>query len=259
MENQKVTHFSEWLQREYLNRRVKNQSYSIRSFARYLKLDPSTVSQLLSGKRKPSQKFAKNLFGQLDIAPDDREIIMSSLGMNTNQTDNSYHLIALDSFKLLSDWHHFAILELTSVKDFKYDFVWIANQLNLSVTEVRQAIERLLRLDLLQEKNGRLIKTNSFVTNYDEGSTDSALKTLQRHVLQKALDAIDAIPQNEKDITSMTMAIDESKLPEAKKKIKNFRRLLCKYLEKGNQTRVYNLGIQLYPLSKGTKRKIYEN
>ncbi len=251
MENQKVTHFSEWLQREYLNRRKKNQNYSIRAFARYLKLDPSTVSQLLSGKRQPSKKFAQSVFAQLGISPKDRETLISCLGMKMNTDKNNYHLIALDSFKLLADWYHFAILELTCVTDFKYDFVWIASQLNLSVTEARQAVERLIRLDLVEEKNGKLIKTKALITNYDEGITNSALKTLQRHVLQKALESIDLTPQNEKDITSMTMAIDESKLPEAKKKIKDFRRQLCQYLEKGKQTRVYNLGIQLYPLSKG--------
>ncbi len=77
---------------------------------------------------------------------------------------------------------------------------------------------------------------------------------MQRHVLEKALTAIDVVPQDEKDITSMTMAIDESKIPEAKKRIKAFRRQLCEFLETGKQTRVFNLGIQLYPISKKNNR-----
>ena len=50
-------------------------------------------------------------------------------------------------------------------------------------------------------------------------------------------------------MTSMTMAIDVDRLPEAREVITKFRRELCALLENGEQTRVYNLGIQLYPVS----------
>jgi uncharacterized membrane protein (DUF106 family) len=48
----------------------------------------------------------------------------------------------------------------------------------------------------------------------------------------------------------MTMSIDVKKLPEARKIIKKFRREMSQFLESGNQTRVYQLGIQLFPISK---------
>ncbi len=256
---QPVTDFLSWFQREYLRRRQKNQSYSLRAFSKYLDISPATVSHLLSGKRVPSAKFATNLLAQLEVSPKEKKIILSSLdkGKSFGDLDTSeqpnYQVIALDSFKLLSDWYHFAILELTSAQDFTFEYPWIAHQLGISVTEARQAVERLLRLELVQEKNGTLVKTQNFVTNGDDVLTSSAHKKLQKHILQKALDAIDTVSGDEKDISSMTMTIDESKIPQAKKLITKFRRDLCKYLENGNQTRVYNLGIQLYPISKGMR------
>ena len=258
---QQIVDFLSWFQREYLRRRKKNESYSVRAFAMYLDLSSATVSQLLAGKRRPSAKFAIKLLSQLDANPKEREAVLSSLIKKKKTTEaqemsseHKYQMIAIDSFKLLSDWFHYAILELTSVNDFKFDYAWIAGQLNISTTEARQAVERLLRLDLIEEKNGTIVRTKGFVTNYEEGLTTSALKLLQRHVLQKALDAIELVPAHKKDITSMTMAIDEKKIPEAKKLIKKFRRELCEFLETGNQTRVFNLGIQLYPVSKGPKK-----
>jgi len=250
-----ITSFQDWFQREYFKRRRKNQSYSIRSYARYLNLEPSTVSQLLSGKRRPSIKFVKKLFLTLEITPVEQIKVLNSLSkknelLNISESQK-YQMIALDSFKILADWYHYAILELTSVENFKFDPLWVANQLNISVIEARQAIDRLQRLKLVEIKNGNLVKTNEFVTNFEEGITSSALKQLQLQVLQKALDAIENVSPQEKDITSMTMAIDESKLPEAKILIKKFRRELCRFLEKGKQTRVFNLAIQLYPISKG--------
>lgn len=254
-----VVDFLSWFQNEYLKRRQKNYNYSIRSFSNYIGISPATVSHLLSGKRKPSTKFATRLFTKLDITPEERNIVLSSLKkltlQPTNTPNSEYHFVALDAFKFMSEWFHYAILELISVRDFTLDYKWIAQQLSISVPEARHAIDRLLRLDLVEEKNGKLIKTHSLVTNGDDALTSSAHKQLQRHVLQKALDAIDTVSIEEKDISSMTMAIDERKIPHAKKLITKFRRDLCNFLEDGPQTRVYNLGIQLYPISKKLKNR----
>ena len=61
--------------------------------------------------------------------------------------------------------------------------------------------------------------------------------------------AIDDCPAESKDITSITMAIDTANIEKAKKLIAKFRRDLCTLLDHGDQTFVYNLGIQLYPIS----------
>lgn len=257
---QPVTDFLIWFQREYLKRRQKNESYSIRAFSNYLKISPATVSHLLSGKRVPSIKFVTKLFAKLELTPSEKDAILSSLGKKNvsaapaSFADYNYQTIALDSFKLLAEWYHYAIVEMTCTSGFKFDYAWIASRLGISVTEVRQAVERLTRLELLEEKDGTLVKAHDFFTNGDDVLTSSAHKQLQRHVLQKALDAIDTVSIEEKDISSITMAIDEKKIPAAKKMITKFRRDLCKFLENGDQTRVYNLGIQLYPISKEIRK-----
>ena len=44
------------------------------------------------------------------------------------------------------------------------------------------------------------------------------------------------------------MAIDPTKLPEARRRIRQFRDELCDYLESGDQTEVYRWNMQLVPL-----------
>ena len=53
----------------------------------------------------------------------------------------------------------------------------------------------------------------------------------------------------ERDITSIMMPVDLTKMEEAKKKIKNFRKELAAFLRGKNQDRVYSLNIQLFPQS----------
>jgi len=170
-------------------------------------------------------------------------------------TETNYQILTEDTFTFISNWYYIAILELTYVESFENNPSLIANMLSLTTTEVKVAIERLIRLGLLTEENGSLSKTNKFLTNFSPGQTSAAHKELQRQVLTMALNALDNVPQEEKDITSMTMAINIKKLPEARKKITKFRRELCEFLEDGRQTQVYQLGLQLYPISKNINNR----
>jgi transcriptional regulator with XRE-family HTH domain len=253
--------FRGWLEREYLRRRERNPSYSIRAFSAYLNLAPATVSQLLSGKRKPSAKFVRKLLLRLEATPEEQTSILLSIDKKALAVaavplrQEAYPIIASEVFRLIADWWHYAILELSATVDFKSEPAWIANRLGISVIETQQAIDRLMSLELMEKKNGKLVRTETFVTNYEEGMTSAALKQLQRHVIGKALAAVDETPSEEKDITSMTMAIDEKKLPQAKEMIKKFRRELSQFMETGKQTRVYNLGVQLYPVSKKARKE----
>jgi uncharacterized protein (TIGR02147 family) len=239
-----------WLQSEFEKRVKVNPRYSLRAFARLLQLDPSTVSQLLSGKRRASNNMLERLFAKLEVSPEIRQklLIKQQTGIN------NYDQISADVFAVISDWYHYAILELTFVKNFQSDARWISQQLNIPADIATAAIQRMIRIGLLkQDENGKLTKEQKYIVNYKEGDTSAAHKSFQKEVIKKALESIDSTPQPEKDITSITFAIDESKIPIAKERIKNFRRALSEELETGKQTRVYNLAIQLYPISEKMK------
>src|SRR6185437_12757756 len=154
--------------------------------------------------------------------------------------DNSKQL-SLDAFAVISEWYHYAILELTVIENFICSPSTISRALGISIAESKSAIDRLKRLNLLTERDGHLVRTEKNLTNeHTRGATSAAHKTLQRSILQMALDAIDNTPQEEKDITSITMAIDETKLPEAKEMIRKFRNHVSQFLETDKQTRVYH-------------------
>lgn len=247
-----------WLASEFTRRCKSNPSYSLRGFAKFLDLDPSTVSQLLSGKRKASAKMVKKLCDAIgvDLEVEEALIRFANIKNKRNQLeliqdkDAVYRQMTLDACALISDWYNYAILEITFVQDFKNDPKWIAKKLGITATQAQISTDILKRLELLEEVDGRLVKTETFLTNFSEGVTSKALKNIQKDILSMAFKAVDEVPQEEKDITSMTFAIDESKMSEAREYIKKFRREISSFLENGNQTRVYHLGIQLYPVSK---------
>lgn len=249
-----------WLSSEFVKRRRKNKSYSLRSFANLVKLDSSTLSQILAGKRQISGKMVHRLTEVLGVDPKIKTALLQyankKIKVNKfaieDQRDE-FRQLTLDAYSLISDWYHYAILELTFVKGFNNDHRWIAKELGITASEVSIALDRLKRLELIEEVDGRLMKTETFITNFQDGVTSQALKNLQRNILTMALDAIDNTFADEKDISSMTFAINEKKMPEARRKIKVFRREMAHLLESGIQTKVYHLGVQLYPVNNKKK------
>lgn len=232
--------FRLWLQEEFSRRCRTNTSFSIRAFAKYLGVDSSALSQILSGKRRVSDKMMERFFTRLESRADFQ---------NKNNKAEPYSIIQADVFAVIADWHHFAILDLTLLKGFKSDPCWIASKLDISLSQTQFAIERLKRLGMLAEKNGKLKKAKSLYSNYIEGASSSAHKEYQRQVIGKALTAIDHCPQEKKDITGITIAANSKKLAEAKEKIKAFRRELCAFMEDGEGDSVYHLTLQLYPVT----------
>jgi transcriptional regulator with XRE-family HTH domain len=247
--------FRQWLQKEFTDKCRNNPRYSLRSFSRLLETDPSSVSQILSGKRRVSRKAIEKICGRLSVPPEVHRRLMEGEPLPNAVRTASLHVLSADAFAVIADWYHYAILELTLTVGFKSDSRWIARKLSITPAEAAIAVDRLERLDLLRRHCGRLVKSDDTLTNYREGLTAPALREFQRQVLTKALQAVDFTPGEEKDITSMTMAVNVDLLPEARRRTKAFRRELCDFLMQGPRTKVYNLAVQLYPVSQSSNRK----
>jgi uncharacterized protein (TIGR02147 family) len=181
---------------------------------------------------------------------------VSELVKNSKETTGvDYQQLSLDSYAVISDWYHYAILELIRVEGFHPNVSYVSKTLGISNTEAHIAVERLQRLGLLRiKRNGKWTDntTSGSATNINQDLTSHASKKLQQQVLEKAIHALEELPTSIRSQTSMTMAIHPEDLDTAKNMIKIFRRDLCAFFEKNkNPTHVYQLGISLYPLSKG--------
>jgi len=218
----------------------RNPRYSLRSFARCLGQDPSVLTKLLSGKRSIGPRLARSLGAGLGFA------VSSSA---------SYMPVPLDRFKIVADWYHFAILELMKVRDFRPDAAWVAGALGLATKTVTEALERLEKAELLaKQPDGSWIDLSSGQTTsmLPQGS-HPAIRQHQSQVLDLAIRALDHVSPERRTQTSMTMAIDKSRLPEAKERVKRFRREMDAFLTAGDShDEVYHLSISLYPVSDTT-------
>jgi uncharacterized protein (TIGR02147 family) len=71
-------------------------------------------------------------------------------------------------------------------------------------------------------------------------------------MLERASEAIDLVPRDEREISSVTLCVSQTKLLELKQQIRDFRRHLLQTAEQDTGVeRVVQVCFQLFPISKG--------
>lgn len=190
---------------------------------------------------------AKNVRSEKDRC--DYEAQMKMLAPSTTET-----LIDVEKFKLVADWLHMAVLEMTKLKDFKSEAAWIAARLKYEVPEhrVAEALNRLQQLKLLKWENNQLVKTNDRLTTPKDRASES-IREHHRQVLNNAIEAIESQSVSERVYNSSTMTIDVNRLDEAKALILKFREDMAKLLEKNNGDETYQFSMQLFKLTETEK------
>lgn len=246
-----------FLQNEFLGRCRKNEQYSLRAFARSLSLPISTLSEIMNEKRPLTRKIRDHIGVCMDMPVEDIRKFKAKehgnkLNVQEDSTVNNYQQLALDSFYIISDWHHYAILQLMRTKGFSEDPAWIAKRLGIKTMQAKLAIKRLIRVGILEVTvDGCLTDVTGGTTSHLRTNfTNEELRGFQIKALEKAINSLKSVPIKFRDNTSMTMAISKDALPLAKMEITKFRRKLTKILEQhAEPDEVYQLAISLSPLT----------
>lgn len=236
--------------------KAQNPSLSLRAYARRLGVPASALSEIRNGKRKVSARMAEAIAAKLQLAPEERARLDSKgvpvAGAEALPGD---HLQLLsDQFQAIGDWQHFAILSLMKTKGFRADPAFIARRLGITASVASQCLARLERLGLVERRGAKLSRTTAGVATTD-GVADVAIRRAHEADLELVREALSRLTPEQRDSTSVTMAIDPSLLPEAKRRVRAFRNDLMKFLESGESREVFKLCLHLFPLSDGESEK----
>lgn len=246
----------EHLQDELLARMRKNPRYSLRALARSLEVEPSALSKILSGKREITPRMFRRIATRLPLSPVQAKKLETTL--SPREPKESFVPLSQDLFEVLSDWYHYALLELTNVDGFRPDVKWVARRLGIKPVEAKLAVDRLRRLNMLEiGPDGQWRDISGSVTTV--GSNDysaSLLRNFQRRLLEQAIQALETVSADQRDQSAITMAISTSQLPVAKDQILRFRRRMCRLLQQSSPLdEVYTLAISLFPVSRPLAEK----
>ncbi len=244
----------------------------MRAFAKQIGLSQSAMSQVLAGKKNLSLESASKIAQKLKINENEAEYFRLLVQMDTSkdhdlkksfmarvQAMNSkldIRDLSVDLFSSIADWYHVVIENMADINGIPFTPEEISKRLGISKIEVETAIERLLRLEMIERvsenppqyrKSKNYVITRSAVPN-------EALRRFHRQMLEKAIDSLETQSPQEKFIGTETFAISKKVLPQAFALADEFLQKLAKLGESSkDKTDVYHLGLQFFNLTKGKK------
>jgi transcriptional regulator with XRE-family HTH domain len=232
------------LERRLLTAKARAPHFSQRAFAKKIGLSSGALSEILRGKRPISKKLTQKLASKLSLSPAEKK----SIGLDTSPAEPEF-VISSDSFQLISDWWHFAILNLLRVKGFKSQPSWIAKRLGISLAQTEAALDLLLRSGMLVINGKKEYQRVHARLNTSDDVKNLAVRRshlLDLELKEKSLE----LPPEVRDATSATFTIDPNHLPQLKKMIREFEDDLMNEAESIPGREVYRLSIHLFPLTK---------
>jgi uncharacterized protein (TIGR02147 family) len=253
----------------YRERKTRGRGFSFRAFSRRAGLkSPNYLKLVMDGERNLTPPMAERFARACGLEDESAEHFVDLVGFSQAETasqrnrhyerltsSQSYrkaHRLDLAHAAYHSTWYMPAIRELAAHPGFVADPAWIARTLYppISRSEARRALDTLTKLGLLvTDATGRTRQGEAQLTTGPE-TRSLHIANYHRMMMQRAAEAIDLFPSEDRDISSLTLAMGEDGVRRLKARIQRFRRELLELsaLEDG-PGRVVQVNFQLFPLT----------
>ncbi|HYX38529.1 MAG TPA: TIGR02147 family protein [Oligoflexus sp.] len=269
--------YREYLQAVYEAIKQEIGKYSYLNFSDDLGFSKTNVLHLIiKGRRPLTSKAALKIADMLQLHGKDRKYFEDLVAYHNSRDSMQRELLfqelvelkakevksedaLLAQLEFFTEWFHSAIYELSFTNVFTSDPKQLAAMLTPRIRpeQARKSLELLQRLGLVtrDEDSGSYTPTQTRISTGDEIAS-LAITRYHQKMIELGKESLTAIQPQSRDVSSVSIAIPSSLLPEVKKEISLFRKKLLNMAEQAsNADVVYQTNIQFFPLSrdKGAK------
>jgi len=263
-----IADYRDFLKAYYERRKKEMPLFSYRMMGEKLGLDASYLFRVLQKKQHlPSHAIpmAKELLGLSGRAAEYFDILVASAQTKDakKKAELAEQAVALrdverksiseSELRFLSEWWIAVVRAYIEISGGVVNEHEIANALRPKITEaqVKDAVELLKDLGLVTRlTSGKLKLSNAHLTVSGPDKA-KAVRQFQRQVLSLASDSLENVPVEERDVSTLTVAVDAECFEDLREIIKEFRRLVQKRVdESSHPDRVMQLSMAFYPVTK---------
>lgn len=243
-------------------KRQRNPSYSLRAMARDLGVSHTYLSLVKNGRKQISAHQAQWMGEALKLDEMTRAHFVKSALQTVSARSRgpkplpkkveAFLKLEGERARALPEWFYFAVADLTLTKGFQADPAWIAKRLSITPSQAELALSRLQKLGLIEKHLGGWQKTNAFLHLPADRSV-AQMRRLHRTMILKSLAALQSPKKSDferRDITGCLIPTNPARLAEAKKRIARFRKQMIRFLSDGECTELYQMNVQLFPLTR---------
>lgn len=240
----------DFVKSELAARQAKNPRYSLRAFSESLGIASATLSQILKGKRNLTFATAQQILEQLKVDAVKRNTLLLTFADPQSYTPakTNFRVLTESELEAIAGWQFYALLCAFELPDQHFTEEEVSRKIGCDLSLVQSSIKLLMDLNLLRKERERFIPTGEKLTTTNH-IPSKALVRAHRDYLNRAIEVLESRDgPKESDFTGITMTVAKDKLPEAARRIRDFRRSLAAFLGEGKQDEVYRINIQLFPL-----------
>ena len=231
------------------------------------------VTQILQGKCKiPGDKirpFARAL-NLKKKEQDFFELLVLFDQAKTHRAKNEYfrklvsgfktrmQSIGPDKYDFYSAWYYSAIRSLLSYYPFNGDYRKLAQQLSPAITpgQAKKAIELLERLSLIVKKDDGFFHLTDRIISTGDSVDSVALINFQQATMDLAKEALEQVPREQRDSSTLTLGLSREGYRAAVAKIAALRKDLLDIARfDRNIDRVLQINLHAFPLTKNYKER----
>lgn len=275
--------YRDFLKDAYEERHAGDWRFSHRYIAEKADFDASMFNKILQGKRNLTPRLV-SVFADI-FCNDDREKQYFSDMVSFNQAKNhsesrqfleklvatkecKVENVAKDQFEYFDNWYHAVVRELVTFYPYVGDDAALGLMVRPPITasQVKSSIALLERLNMIKknEQTGFYEQTQGLISSGTESYSTAVNAYIQQN-LNVATTAIDRFEREERNLSTLAFGCDEDTYKELVEMVRRFRReVLAKVGQCQKPNRVFQLGMQLFPLSdpypppvrRGRKRRI---
>ncbi|MFP4162403.1 MAG: TIGR02147 family protein [Chitinispirillaceae bacterium] len=163
-------------------------------------------------------------------------------------------------FEFYDKWYYSALRELFYIYPFDgKDYKGLAKLLEPSISpqQARRAVARLEKWGLIRkDQNGFYVRSDNQSISTGLDAHSFYINNYQRAVLNLAKEAIDNFAKDSRQFSTLTLSLSPSGYKNFLWELQEFRHKLLSLGENDSEEdRIYQLNIQLFPLSKQLQRK----
>ena len=264
------TNYRGYLKSIFADRAAKNPSYSLRAYAKQIGIDQSLLVKVLAGKKNLSFESAMDVAQKLQLKKTEAEYfgLLVQFEGTTKMNLKTYYMdrlsalapqrqsfdLSVDAFKAISEWYHIAILSLVHLDNFEATPQNIAAQLGITKTEAEVALERLMRLELLEETAPNRLKSTHNRVLVTANVPNTALRKYHQELLEMAITSLEEQSPQERVNGSLTVPFAPELLTEAQTIVNEFKAKMSELAKRSKKpSAVYHLAINFFKLTKNTK------
>ncbi len=269
----KYLDYREFLRDHYTFNKSCHGFFSFRYVAGKTGLDASFYVKVLNKQKHIANTAIQTLIGFLKLSKREGTYFSTLVHFNKAKTTDqeTFYLQKLlmlrkpvatvlenNLYEYFATWWNVVLREELNIIPFRGDYEELGNRLwpSISSVQAQRSIALLEKLGLIEkDASGNWRPKQDFLTTNGVDHI-KAVRSFQKSVLKLAASAIDTIPKDERDYSTLTVSASKKCIEFIRERMSELRNEIFEIVRKDEQAEeVYQVNFQIFPLTRNNVKK----